>query len=45
VVGCPPMKTITPLALLASLLVSVTVAGQPSAQFVPLFNGKNLAAG
>ena len=37
------MKAFTPLALLASLLVSVTVAGQSPAQFVPLFNGKNLA--
>ena len=37
------MKTSTPLALLASLVVSVTVVGQAPAQFVPLFNGKNLA--
>ena len=36
------MKAFTPLALVGTLLVSVTVAGQAPGQFVRLFNGKNL---
>jgi hypothetical protein len=36
------MKTFLMLAVLCSLVVSA--AGQSTTQFVPLFNGKNLAA-
>jgi hypothetical protein len=37
------MKRFAPLALLGSLLAAVTVAGQSTDRFVPLFNGRDLA--
>jgi hypothetical protein len=42
VIGSAAMKSLLPLALLGSVLLSVTAAGQSSGQFVDLFNGKDL---